>query len=143
MTAVRRWTSIICLALSATSLLAQTTTATTNAQRTTQPVTAETDSDLLAPNALKLTKQEAVRTAMERNLGISLQSLDFKMAGESLRSQYGLYDWFAQSTIQQTSIKGATTSQAQPSESKTTTVDIGVAQNLPAGGNYFLGFNNS
>ena len=141
MTAVQRWTSIICLSLTATSLPAQTTT--TTARRTTQPVTAESDKDLADPNAMKLSLQDAIRTSMERNLGISLQSYDYRMAGESLRSQYGLYDWFGQSTIQQTSVKGAVTSQAQPSQSKATTVNLGVAQNLPAGGNYFIGFNNN
>ncbi|MGZ5475166.1 MAG: TolC family protein [Thermoanaerobaculia bacterium] len=146
MTAVRRWTSIICLSLAATSLSAQTaakpqtTSATT--RRATEPVTAETDRDLSDPSALKVSLQDALRTSMERNLGISLQSYDFRMAGESLRSQYGLYDWFASGTLAQTSITGAVTSQAQPSESKATTADIGIGQNLPAGGSYSIGFNN-
>jgi len=93
------------IAVTATALPAQTTSSTT--QRTTPPVTAESDKDLTDPNAMKLSLQDAIRTSMERNLGISLQSYDYRMAGESLRSQYSLYDWFAQSTIQQTSVKGA------------------------------------
>jgi outer membrane protein len=151
MTAVRRWTSIICLTLMAISLSAQTTTTTTTqtqttvtaaSLRTTQPVTAETDKDLTDPNAMKLSLQDTFRTSMERNLGISLQSYDFRMAGESLRGQYGLYDWFASGTLSRAKVKG--TSQAGgTSTTETDIADIGVAQNLPAGGNYFLGFNNS
>ncbi|HEX7419347.1 MAG TPA: TolC family protein [Thermoanaerobaculia bacterium] len=151
MTAVRRWTSIICLTLMAISLSAQTTTTTTTQTqttvkaaglRTTQPVTAETDKDLTDPNAMKLSLQDTFRTSMERNLGISLQSYDFRMAGESLRGQYGLYDWFASGTLSRAKVKG--TSQAGgTSTTETDIADIGVAQNLPAGGNYFLGFNNS
>ncbi len=150
MTAVRRWTSIICLTLMAISLSAQTTTTTTTQTqttvtaaglRTTQPVTAETDKDLTDPNAMKLSLQDTFRTSMERNLGISLQSYDFRMAGESLRGQYGLYDWFASGTLSRAKVKG--TSQAGgTSTTETDIADIGVAQNLPAGGNYFLGFNN-
>jgi HAE1 family hydrophobic/amphiphilic exporter-1 len=147
MTAVRRWTAIIFASLSATALFAQTTpttqtTTTAQTRRATEPVTAETDKDLTSPNAMRLSLQDALGTAMQRNLGIELQSYDYRMAGESLRSQYGLFDWFSTGTFSQNSVKGAVTSQAQPSESKTTTADIGVSQNLPAGGSYFLGFNN-
>jgi outer membrane protein len=149
MTAVRRWTSIICLALMAISLSAQTTTTTqtqttttATSQRTTQPVTAETDKDLTDPNAMKLSLQDVFRTSMERNLGISLQSYDYRMAGESLRSQYGLYDWFAQGTLSRAKVKG-TSQSGGTTTTETDLADIGVAQNLPAGGNYFLGFNNS
>lgn len=148
MTAVRRWTSIICLTLTAISLSAQTTTTTTQTtvtaagQRTTQPVSAETDKDLADPNALKLSLQDAFRTSMERNLGISLQSYDYRMAGESLRSQYGLYDWFAQGNLSRARVKG-TSQTGGTATTETDLANVGVAQNLPAGGNYFLGFNNS
>jgi outer membrane protein len=152
MTAVRRWTSIICLSLTAISLSAQTTTTTTTTQtqttvtaagqRATQPVTAETDKDLTDPNAMKLSLQDVFRTSMERNLGIALQSYDYRMAGESLRGQYGLYDWFASGTLSRAKVKG-TSLTGGTSTNETDVADIGVAQNLPAGGNYFLGFNNS
>ncbi|HSP15603.1 MAG TPA: TolC family protein [Thermoanaerobaculia bacterium] len=148
MTAVRRWTSIFCLSLTATWLPAQTTTApqtttaTTTVQRTTEPVTAETDRDITDPNALKLSLQDALGTAMQRNLGISLQSYDYQMAGESLRSQYGLYDWFGQGALSRAKVKGTSQSGAL-SETETDVANVGVAQNLPAGGNYFVGFNNN
>jgi outer membrane protein len=147
MTAVRRWTSIICLSLTATWLPAQTTpaprpTTATTTQRTTEPVTAETDRDLTDPNALKVSLQDALHTAMERNLGISLQTYDYQMAGESLRSQYGLYDWFGSGTLSRAKVKG-TSQTGGTTSTETDTANVGVAQNLPAGGNYFVGFNNS
>ncbi len=147
MTVARRWTSIICLSLTATTLLAQTTTTTqttatgSTAQRTTQPVTAETDKDLTDPNAMKVSMQDALRTSMERNLGIALQTYDYRMAGESLRSQYGLYDWFASATLSRAKVKGTDANGSTSTE--TDLANVGVAQNLPAGGNYFLGFSNS
>lgn len=142
MTAVRRWTSILCLAAMATSLSAQTTTTTTPPQRTTEPVAAETDKDLTNPTALKISMTDALRTAMERNLGISLQSYDYRMAGESLRSDYGLYDWFGQGTLSRAKVKGLNQA-GQTAETETDVANLGVAQNLPAGGNYFVGFNNA
>lgn len=143
MTAVRSWTSILCLSLTATALSAQSTTATKNAQRTTPAVTAETDRDLADPRALKLSLDEALRTSMQRNLGIGVERYSYEMAGEALRSQYGLYDWFANATLQRNKQKNATVSTFQASQSTNSTVNVGVAQNLPAGGNYFIGLNNS
>ena len=138
MTAVRRLTMMTCVLLLATSLVAQTTT-TTEARRTTEAVTAETDQDMNDPRALRLSLDEALRTAVERNLGIQLQGYDFRMAGESLRSQYGIYDWFATGSLSQESTEGAVISTQEASQSKETVANVGVAQNLPAGGDYFIG----
>src|SRR5689334_2584903 len=152
MTAVRRWTSIICLSLTATTLPAQTTTTTTaqrqtttttaTTTRTTEPVVAPTDRDLTDPNALKLSMSDALRTAIRQNLGVELQSYDFQMSGESLRAQYGLYDWFGSATLSRGKVKGLDAN-GKPSSTETDIADVGVSQNLPAGGDYFVGFNNS
>jgi HAE1 family hydrophobic/amphiphilic exporter-1 len=145
MTAVRRLTTMTCVSLLATSLFAQTgtTPTTTNqARRTTDAVTAETDRDAADPRALRLSLREALQTAAERNLGIQLQGFDYRMAGESLRSQYGYYDWFAQGTLAQTSSESPVASTQEASLTKRTTLNFGVAQNLPTGGDYFLGLNN-
>ena len=101
MMAVRRWTSILCLAVLATTLQAQTTT--TTQARTTQPVAADTDKDLTNPTAFKLSMTDTLRIAMERNLGITLQNYDYRMASESLRSLYGLYDWFGSANLRRES----------------------------------------
>ena len=126
--------------LLASTLVAQTTEA---PQRTTEPVAAETDSDLTNQRALRLTLNDALRTAVRENLGVELQTFDYQMAGEALRSQYGLYDWFASGDVSQSSSKGAVISTQQAAESQTTRASLGVFQNLPAGGDYFIGFNHA
>ncbi len=140
MTAVRRLATIMGVSLLATTLVAQTTG---TPQRQTAPVTAETDRDLNDARALRLSLDEALRTAARQNLGIELQSYDYQMSGESLRSQYGLYDWFGTGAIAQSSQKGAVVSTIEASESKATSASFGVAQSLPAGGDYFIGFNHN
>ncbi len=136
---VRRLTTLLCLSFLAIPLLAQTSEP---QRRATETVTAETDQDINNPRALKLSLDEALGTAMKQNLGIELQSYDFRMSGESLRSQYGLYDWIGSAHTEQSSAKGATISATEPNEQKETQFNVGVGQNLPAGGNYFLGLNN-
>jgi hypothetical protein len=143
MTVVRRLTMMTCVSLLATSLVAQAQTTQTTQRRTTDAVTAETDKDVNDPQAMKLSLDQALATAAQRNLGIELQGYDYRMAGESLRSQYGLYDWFATGTLSTSSIQGAVTSTQDVSQAKETQFNFGVAQNLPAGGDYFIGLNNS
>src|SRR5688572_18556047 len=142
MIAVRRLTMILCLSLFATSVLAQTAPE-PPVRRTTEAVTAVTDADVNNPRALRLSLTEALQTTMQQNLGVELQEYDYKMAGWALRSQYGLYDWFGQGLIEHGATKGATISQLEPTESSLTRANFGIAQNLPAGGNYFLGLNAS
>lgn len=145
---------MLCLALTAATLSAQTTTTkqtqtkttatTTSSTRVTEPVTAETDRDLTNASAMRLSMADALRTAIRQNLGVELQSFDLRMAGQSLREQYGLYDWFGSGTFSRAQVKG--TGEVNGGVGTVTTetdkANIGVAQNLPAGGNYFIGFNN-
>src|SRR5947209_7790586 len=79
---------------------------------------------------------------MERNLGIEIQRYSERMAGESLRSQYGLFDWLATANLQHTSSETPTSSRLQSTASRTTIWDFGVSQELPTGGIYRLSFNN-
>lgn len=132
---------LLCLSLFATTLLAQTTE--TPVRRATEPVTAETDRDVTSPRALRLSLDEALSMAMKQNLGIQLQSFDYREAGHGLRSQYGIYDWFGSATVDQSSAQGAVISQLEPSERDQTRFNVGVSQNLPAGGDYFIGLNTN
>ncbi len=163
MIAVRRPLIIVC-ALAATMASAQTTRKTTKPapepaptivttnpaqadvpvsdQAATAPVTADTDKDLSNPRALRLTLDEAIKTTMERNVGVQLQRYSYEMAGESLRSQYGLFDWFGNSTLSHTSSETPTSSRLQSSASRTTVWDFGVSQLIPTGGTYRLSWNN-
>lgn len=140
MTAVRRLITIFVLSLMATTLLAQDTPA---ASRATDPVTAETDQDVNNPRALRLSLDEAIRTSMQRNLGVQLQSFEYQEAGYGLRGSYGIYDALASALLQETSEERAVSSTIEASAGRTVTLDLGVSQNLPTGGGYSLGFNNS
>jgi outer membrane protein len=164
MTAVRRLLIIVCV-FAATMASAQTTrkprptpapepaptTVSTNPtqadvpmsdQAATAPVTADTDRDVNDPRAMHLTLDNAIKTAMERNIGIQLQRYTTEMAGESLRSQYGLFDWLGTSSLSHSSSETPTSSRLQSTAQRLTIWDFGVQQVIPTGGNYRLSFNN-
>jgi HAE1 family hydrophobic/amphiphilic exporter-1 len=139
---IRRLTAMLCLSFLTAAAFAQTPTSETQ-RRTTEAVSAETDQDVNNPRRVQLTLDQALATAMQNNLGIQLESYDFRMAGESLRSQYGLFDWFGTGVLDRSSSEGAVISEAEPNAQKQTRLNLGITQNLPAGGNWFLGLNNN
>lgn len=145
MTAVRRLITIFTLSLAATTLLAQETTpaASTTPARATEAVTAETDQDVNNPRALRLSLDEAIRTSMQRNLGVQLQSYEYQEAGQSLRGSYGIYDALATALVQEQSEQRAVSSTIDASSGRTVTIDVGAQQNLPTGGGYSVSVNNS
>jgi outer membrane protein len=146
MTAVRRLITILVLSLSAATLIAQGTTvapAADQARRTTDPVTAETDQDANNPRALQLSLDEAIRTSMQRNLGVQLQSFEYQEAGYSLRSQYGIYDALATALVQERSQVNPVSSSIEASSGRDVIIDLGLSQNLPTGGSYSLRADNS
>lgn len=143
MTAVRRFLAVICV-LSASALAAQTTTQTPQTQMPAGvPVTADTDKDLSNTRALRLSLDEAVKMAIERNVGIQLQRYDYLQAGENLRGSHGVFDWLASATVEQQSQQSPTISTFQSSGNKATVANFGVSQLIPTGGTYEVGFNNS
>jgi HAE1 family hydrophobic/amphiphilic exporter-1 len=139
MTAVRRFLTILTLSLAAVAALAQQPATT---QRTTEPVTAETDQDVQNARALRLSLDEAVRTSMTQNLGISIQRYDYLMAGQSLRSQYGIYDWYTTGKLEHSSAEFATSNSLQSASERSTTANVGISQTVPTGGSYAFNFNN-
>ncbi len=152
MTVVQRLFAAMC-ALSAMTLAAQTRPTTPrpvpapNVAPTTEPVaapvTADTDKDLNNPRALRLSLDDALKTSVERNVGISLERYTFLEAGESLRSSYGIYDWFATGDLQYQNLQSPTISRAQAAAKKQTIADFGVSQLIPTGGAYSIIFNNN
>src|SRR5437899_2314092 len=149
MTAVRRFFAVIC-ALSAMSIAAQTRPTQTptpaptlNVAPTTElvtaPVAADTDKDLTNPRALRLSLDDALKTSVERNVGISLQRYGFLESGESLRSSYGIYDWLATGDVERQSTKSPTISQFLATGSRATVADVGISQLIPTGGSYSIG----
>ncbi len=142
MTVVRRLFAAMC-ALSAMTLAAQTRPTTPTTQPVAPPVSADTDKDLNNPRALRLSLDDALKTSVERNVGISLERYTFLEAGESLRSSYGIYDWFATGDLQYQNLQSPTISRAQAAAKKQTIADFGVSQLIPTGGAYSIIFNNN
>lgn len=138
MTAVRRLITLLLLSLAATTLLAQETT-----PRTTEPVTAETDRDSTDPRALRLSLDEALHTSLQQNLGIQLQSYEYRISGQNVRSQYGTFDWLANGSLFTSSNENATTNPFDPNSSRSTSFDLGVSQIIPTGGQYSIGYDAS
>ncbi len=156
MTAVRGFTAVVCL-MAATSLAAQTPAprpkvvpvrpTSPPVARTSEPVTAQvsadTDADLSNPRALKLSLDDALKTAVEGNIGIHLERYSYLEAGQSLRGSYGIFDWLASADVERQSSQSPTSSQFAPSGSRATIANFGVSQLIPTGGTYIIGFNNS
>jgi HAE1 family hydrophobic/amphiphilic exporter-1 len=134
------------LMMTATLLSAQTAqvpAANPTVQRTTAPVTAETDQDVNNPRALRLSLGDAIRATAENNLGIQLQYYDYRMSNESLTTQYGYYDWLATGRLALASDVAASSSTFSSGATRRTVANVGIAQNLPTGGNYGFNFGNS
>jgi HAE1 family hydrophobic/amphiphilic exporter-1 len=136
MTAVRSFLAVICIA-GVTTLAAQTT------QTPAPQVSADTDKDLSNPRAMRLSLDEALKTAIERNVGIQLQRYDFLEAGQSLRGSYGIFDWLATADLQRQSQESPTISRFLPSGSRAEIGNFSISQLIPTGGAYQVGFNNS
>ena len=143
MTAVRRLITIFVLSLAATTLLAQETPAASTSARVTDPVTAETDQDANDPRALKLSLDEAIRTSMQRNLGVQLQAFEYQESGQSLRGSYGIYDFLGRALLQEQSQERAVSSTIESSAGRSTILNLSLDQNLPTGGAYSFGIDNS
>ena len=111
-------------------------------QAATAQVTADTDKDVSNARALRLSLDEAVKTTMERNVGIQLQRYTTQMAGESLRSQYGLFDWLGTGLLQHSSSETPPSTSLEASAQRQSIWDVGVQQTIPTGGTYRLSFNN-
>jgi len=153
MTAVRRFTAVVCF-FAATTLVAQAPPkvvpvqpappqVTPATEPVTAQVTADTDKDLTNPRALKLSLDDALKTAVEGNIGIQLQRYSYLEAGQSLRSSYGIFDWFGTADLERQSSQSPTLSLFQPSGSRSTIANFGVSQLIPTGGAYSVTLNNS
>ena len=139
MTPVRRLITILTLSLAASGVLAQQTPV----ARTTEAVTAETDKDVNNPQALRLSLSDALNTALNQNLGVALQTYETQIAGENLRGSYGVFDWYTNGSIFQSSRETPTTNPFQSSGGRATTITANVAQALPTGAQYKVGIDTS
>lgn len=145
MTAVRKLTALVC-SLVAPVLLAQSTTTatpTTGAVPATPAVTADTDRDANDARALRLSLDDALKTAMQRNLGIQVSRYELRASGESLRGQYGIYDWLGNAQLQREVAKSPVISAITSPSSRSATANFGVQQTIPTGGTYEVGLTNT
>ncbi len=163
MTAVRRLLIIAC-ALSAGAVSAQTKKITATdgqpspgtvsmdprtdsdtpkGRKATVTVQADTDQDKDNARSLRLSLDDAIRTSVEKNLGVQIQRYDYQMAGQSLRSTYGAFDWFATADVAHQSQRSPTISRFASNGGRNTFANLGVQQFIPTGGTYNLGFRNS
>jgi len=146
MTAVRRLILIAGVAIAATAGLAQqtqtTTTNTSTVPQATAPVTADTDKDVNDPRALKLSLDDAVRTAIKQNLGIELSRYDYSESGQRLYGAWGIFDPLATANLKTSSTKNATISSLESSSGRKTNANVFLSQVLPTGGDYQIGFTN-
>lgn len=109
----------------------------------TTNVQADTDKDGRNARALRLSLDDAIRTAAEKNLGVQIQRYDYQMAGQNLRGSYGAFDFFATADVEHQSQKSPTISRFASNGGRNTFANFGVQQFLPTGGTYNLGFRNS
>jgi len=139
MTAVRRLLITLLALFAAAALLAQEAPA----ARQTEAVTAETDQDASNARALRLSLDEAIKTAMQQNLGVELQTYETRISSQNLRSEYGLFDWISSGRVNQSSDISPTTSTIQTGSSRATIANASVSQIIPTGGQYSIGVTNS
>ena len=139
MTAVRRLITILLATMGATALFAQQTT--TPAPRTVEAITAETDRDADDPRALRLSLEDTLRTAIQQNLGVQLQNYEYRIVGQNLRAQYGIFDFITDGSIIHRSNRNPTDNPFVPSGGRSTVLTAGVNQVLPTGGFYDIDIN--
>lgn len=152
MTAVRRLLIFVCV-FAAVALVAQTappaapqttiTTTTADVPRETAPVTADTDKDYNDPRALRLSMKDAIDTSVKQNLGVELQQFEYGKSGQLLIESHGIFDWLGTGNLAHSSQRQPVSSQVQSSATTQTVADVGVSQEIPTGGLYSIGFNNS
>ncbi|HVE69868.1 MAG TPA: TolC family protein [Thermoanaerobaculia bacterium] len=135
MTAVRRLITILLATLTASALFAQ---ATRPAQRTTETVTADTDRDAQDSRALRLSLEEAIRLAVQQNLGVQLQNYEYRIVGQNLRASHGIFDFMTDASLTHGSSRTPTNDPDEPGGGRSTTFTAGVNQLLPTGGFYDL-----
>jgi HAE1 family hydrophobic/amphiphilic exporter-1 len=120
-----------------------TAAANTEIPPATPPVTADTDQDVKNPRALRLGLEDAIRTSITQNLGIDLNRYDYRESAESLAGSYSIFDLYTNAALGRRHLESATTSVVQSSSSSSTSANLSLAQEIPTGGSYSVGWNNS
>lgn len=135
-----RLTRASALALVATAAQAQETPV------PVAPVPTPTPGPETVRPTLSLTLEDAVARTLENNLDIAVQRFEPEDQAQLVKQLRGFYDPLLRGTISRassTSPADSAFSGAEKVESDTNVYDFGVRQNLPTGGLFDLGLNNS
>lgn len=103
---------------------------------------ASPETDAQNPRAMQLSLDQAIKTAVERSLGVEVESYNLQMSSESLRGSTGIFDPLASAFLQQSSDEQPVASTLEASKSDRTVFNVGYDQLLPTGATFSLGFNN-
>ncbi|MBW3670515.1 MAG: TolC family protein [Acidobacteria bacterium] len=93
--------------------------------------------------AIRLTLDEAVRTAAAENLGVSIQDYQYREARQGARATESIFDWFTEANYRTSHDESPVTSAIFSPVTDIDRANIGVRQTLPTGADYSIFFNNS
>jgi outer membrane protein len=116
--------------------------ATLNAQSLTPPPTEAPKLDI-RDNAIQLSLDEAVALAVERNLGIVVQRYTRVQNRLGIDQNLGIYDLLLNADALANNTNSPTLSSIAASQSEEQDLDASLAQLLPTGGTFSLGWRNS
>jgi outer membrane protein TolC len=92
---------------------------------------------------LELSLENAIDTALKNNLGVQIQSYDYRILGENAEAQYGLLDWNSFATLSTSEVEQATADVTQSSNREAQVANFGVEHTFSTGTNLQIGFNNA
>lgn len=130
------------LSLVAGGAIAQETTRSQTPPASASTLQTTADRDEQDPRAMRLTLDEAVRTAARRNLGVEIQAFDYESTGYVARSAYGLFDTFFSATIRTESDESPVISSVDASRRDLDTYNVGLRRLFSTGGVLQVGVNN-
>lgn len=115
----------------------------------TANVSADTDRDVSDPRAMRLSLDDAIRTTLERNIGVSIQRYDYRMAGEDVLGAYGIFDPLATADLSRQSAKEPASLSRNSSNlllpavtQGQTKANAGISEVVPTGGTFTLSTTN-
>lgn len=100
------------------------------------------DRDAEDPRAMRLSLDEAIRTAARRNLGVEIEADRFESSGYMARSTYGLFDTYLSANLATESSESPVISAVDASRRDVDTYNVGLRRLFSTGGVLQVGVNN-
>ena len=94
-------------------------------------------------NAVQLSLEEAVRIALQQNLGIAIERYTRVQNRLRITQNLGIYDLLSQADVSAQSSEAAGVSQIEGTQSSQQAFDFSFRQRVPSGGDVTLGWTNS